>query len=173
MRLFAAALLAVTFTSPAAALPLHEYSSLALSANGDRVAAVESDSEPNSSTMPDESIVIRNARTGAILAKVDPCRGCRYSDLSFAPDGRLLALVRNGNRTSIILSTGKPTMTLAEFDGIAETLVFSPDGRQLAGAVRNGKQSDVYVWTLPAAASPTARGRVGTEGKEPSDSRQK
>jgi dipeptidyl aminopeptidase/acylaminoacyl peptidase len=132
MRLFAAALLATAFVSPAAALPLHEYSSLALSANGDRVAAVESDSEPNSSTMPDERIVIRNASTGAILATIDPCAKCRYSGLAFAPDGRLLAIVRNGSRTSLILSTGKQATTLAEFQGIAQHPLFSPDGKTLS-----------------------------------------
>jgi dipeptidyl aminopeptidase/acylaminoacyl peptidase len=132
MRLFAAALLASTFVSPAAALPLHEYSSLALSPAGDRVAAVESDSEPNSSTMPDQTIVIRNARTGAILSKIDPCSGCRYSSLAFAPDGRLLAIVRNKSHTSIILSTGKQTATVAQFDGIAQHPLFSPDGKSLS-----------------------------------------
>ena len=132
MRLFFAILLTACVASPAIGQPLHEYSSLALSAAGDRIAAVESDSEPNSSTLPDEKIVLRNAHTGAVLATIDPCAGCRYSGLAFAPDGRLLAIVHNKDRTSLILSGGARTATLAEFPGIAQHPLFSPDGKSLS-----------------------------------------
>jgi dipeptidyl aminopeptidase/acylaminoacyl peptidase len=132
MRLSLAALLAASVVSPALAQPLHDYSSLALSPTGDRIAAVESDSEPNSSKMPDESVVIRNAHTGAVLATIDPCTGCRYSGLAFAPDGRLLAIVKDGSHTRLILSTGRQTSTLAEFPGIAQHPLFSPDGKTLS-----------------------------------------
>jgi dipeptidyl aminopeptidase/acylaminoacyl peptidase len=132
MRLSLLALLAASVVSPALAQPLHDYSSLALSPSGDRVAAVESDSEPNSSMMPDEKIVLRNAHTGAPLATVDPCAGCRYSGLAFAPDGRLLAIVKDGSRTRLILSTGRQTSTLAEFAGIAQHPLFSPDGKTVS-----------------------------------------
>jgi dipeptidyl aminopeptidase/acylaminoacyl peptidase len=131
MRLFTA-LLASSIASPALALPLHEYSSLALSPTGDRIAAVESDDEPNASTMPDEKIVLRNAHTGAVLATIDPCAGCRYSGLAFAPDGRLLAIIQDKDRTRLTLSTGARTTTLTEFAGIAQHPLFSPDGKSLS-----------------------------------------
>ncbi len=88
MRQFIAAALAFLMCGPAAAMTLHQYSDVALSAVGDRVAAVESDAEPNAPSLPQERLVIRNAHTGAVLASVQPCSGCRYSDPSSRTDRR-------------------------------------------------------------------------------------
>jgi dipeptidyl aminopeptidase/acylaminoacyl peptidase len=132
MRLVIAVALASVAIVPAAALPLHQYSDLAISPAGDRVATVESDSEPNASADPDERAVVRDARTGAIVDKLPACRGCRYSGLSFAPDGRLLAIVREQGATRLVLGGRGRTVTLARFDGIAQEPRFSPDGARLA-----------------------------------------
>jgi dipeptidyl aminopeptidase/acylaminoacyl peptidase len=132
MRLFIAALLAASSLSAAEAIPLRQYSSLAFSPRGDRVAAVESDEEPNSFTRPHERIVVRDSRSGSVLATIDPCVGCRYSGLGFAPDGRLLAIVHDKSKTRLILSTGSQPTTLTEFDGIAQHPLFSPDGRSVS-----------------------------------------
>ena len=131
MRVFSAVLLAVA--SPAAAVTLHQYSDVALSAAGDRVAAVESDAEPNAPKRPAERLVIRNARTGAVLATVNPCVGCRYNSPTFLPEGRLFAIVKDGSTTRLILAdpNGRTT-TLGEFDGIAQKPLLSPDGRSIA-----------------------------------------
>jgi dipeptidyl aminopeptidase/acylaminoacyl peptidase len=132
MRLIVAALFAASSLSAAQAKPLRQYTSLALSPRGDRVASVESEEEPNSPTKADERIVVRDARSGAVLATIDPCAGCRYSGLSFAPDGRLFAIVKDKSKTRLILSgTGKPT-TLTEFEGIAQHPLFSPDGKSVS-----------------------------------------
>src|SRR4029079_10463222 len=131
MRVFSAVVLAVA--SPAAAVTLHQYSDVALSAAGDRVAAVESDAEPNAPKRPAERLVIRNARTGAVLATVNPCAGCRYTSPTFLADGRLFAIVKDGSKTRLILAdpNGRAT-TLGEFDGIAQKPLLSPDGRSIA-----------------------------------------
>ena len=128
MRLLFAAALAFVAVSPAAAMPLHQFYDLALSPAGDRVAAVESDEQPNSSTRPPEHVVVRHARSGAVVQTLPACAGCRYSGLSFAPDGRLLAIVKDKGTTRLLLA-GK---TLARFEGIAQDPTFSPDGRTLA-----------------------------------------
>jgi dipeptidyl aminopeptidase/acylaminoacyl peptidase len=133
MRLFIAAALVFVASTPAAAMTLHQYSDIALSAAGDRVAAVESDTEPNAPRLPAERIVIRNARTGAVLATVNQCAGCRYYTPSFIPDGRLLAIVRDGSKARLILvSPNGQTATLSEFAGIAQKPLLSPDGRSVA-----------------------------------------
>lgn len=132
MRVFAVALILASFASPATARPLHQFASLALSPSGERIAAVEKEGEANSSATPDERIVLRSARTGRVIANIDPCKGCRYSGLAFTPDGRLLALVRNKGRTSLVLSTGAQTTILAEFAGIAQRPLFSPDGKTIS-----------------------------------------
>jgi dipeptidyl aminopeptidase/acylaminoacyl peptidase len=132
MRLFIAALLAASPLSAAETMALRQYSSLALSPRGARVAAVECDEEPKSSTRPHERIVVRDARSGSVLATIDPCAGCRYSGLSFAPDGRLFAIVHDKSKTRLILSTGGQPATIGEFDGIAQHPLFSPDGRSVS-----------------------------------------
>src|SRR5438270_1219754 len=133
MRLFIAAVLASVLPAPAAAMTLHQYTDVALSAAGDRVAAVESDAEPNAAQHPAERIVIRNARTGAVLVRIDQCSGCHYFDPTFVPDGRLLAVVKDGSKARLILvGPNGQTATLSEFQGIAQKPSLSPDGRSVA-----------------------------------------
>ena len=132
MRFMLATALASIAFSRATAIPLHQFSDLALSPAGDRIAAVETDEEPNSSTEPDERAVVRSAATGAMLETSADCAGCRYSGLAFAPDGRLLAIVKDKRTTRLVLSARGQSTTLASFEGIAQKPSFSPDGKQLA-----------------------------------------
>jgi dipeptidyl aminopeptidase/acylaminoacyl peptidase len=77
--------------------------------------------------------VIRNARSGAVLASIDQCAGCRYFNPTFVPDGRLLAIVKDGPKTRLILvSANGQAATLSEFEGIAQKPSLSPDGRSVA-----------------------------------------
>ena len=75
MRLALAAALLLS-ASPALSQPLHQYAGLTLSADGARVAAVESDAEANAPSLPHGHIVIRSAATGAVLDSIDPCPAC-------------------------------------------------------------------------------------------------
>jgi dipeptidyl aminopeptidase/acylaminoacyl peptidase len=132
MRHLFALAFASTALSPAAALPLHQFADLAISPAGDRVAAIESDDEPNSSTDPAQTAIVRSTATGAIVQSIPACSGCRYSGVVFAPDGRLLTIVKDKRTTRLVLSgRGQPT-TLATFAGIAQEPRFSPDGKLLA-----------------------------------------
>jgi hypothetical protein len=82
--------LALASVSPAGAfgMPLHQFSNLALSPNGNLVAAVENDQEPNAPATPQDHVVVRNARTGTVVRTLPACPGCSYPGLSFAPDGQ-------------------------------------------------------------------------------------
>ena len=128
MRSICALALATISFSPAAAMPLHQFSDLALSLHGDRIVAVETDQEPNSSARPQEHAVIRDSRTGAIISMLPVCAGCTYHGLAFAPDGRLLTIVEDQGTTRI--SIGDQTLT--SFKGIAQAPRFSPDGKSVA-----------------------------------------
>ncbi|MEA3001245.1 MAG: hypothetical protein QOH81_33 [Sphingomonadales bacterium] len=141
MRLaFVAFLLAAS--APAAAQPLHQYAELALSPDGARVAAVESETEPNAPAAPHGHVVIRSAATGAVLDSLDPCPACAYSGLTFAADGRLVFLAREGGATRLLLATGRAPETLATIDGIAEDPRFSPDGKRIALLVTLGARKE-------------------------------
>ena len=137
MRLLIAALGAAVAV-PASAATLHEYGSVALSPSGDRVAAVESDSIADSSARPHGRIIIRSASTGAVLSTVDPCASCDYSNLVFAPDGRLAFLESGDGSTQLMLAGAGAPVTLTKIDGIAQDPRFSPDGRRIALLVTVG-----------------------------------
>jgi dipeptidyl aminopeptidase/acylaminoacyl peptidase len=162
MRIYAAVALAC-LASPAEAATLHQYSDVALSASGDRVAAVESDAEPNASNRPAERLVIRNARNGAVIATVKDCAGCRYNAPTFLADGRLLALVKDGSKTRLILvgpdGIAKP---LTEFDGIAQKPLLSPDGRSISLLATFGARKEA------GATQPGVRqvGEIGEQNDE-------
>ena len=127
-----ALVLASVSFSPAAAMPLHEFSDLAISPAGDRLAAVESDQQPNSSTRAQEHVVIRDARTGAVVSSPSACAGCTYPGLTFAPDGRLVTLVEDKGATRVTISGNGKSRTLATLEGIAQDPRVSPDGKSLA-----------------------------------------
>src|SRR4051812_14981529 len=101
-------------------MPLHQFADVAISPRGDRVAAVESDDEPNSTQRPAERVVIRDARTGAKLATLPSCQGCTYAGLAFASDGALLTVVKDKDSTRLVLSMGRTAHELATFKGIAQ-----------------------------------------------------
>ena len=163
MRRLAAALVLAFSSSAVAAATLHEYSDVALSAAGDRVAAVESDAEPNASARPAERLVIRNARTGAVLATVKPCAGCRYNAPTFLADGRLLALVKDGSKTRLILvGADGSAKALAEFEGIAQKPLLSPDGQSVSLLATFGARKEA------GATQPGVRqvGEIGEQNDE-------
>jgi dipeptidyl aminopeptidase/acylaminoacyl peptidase len=137
MRLSIAAVAAV-LSVPASAATLHEYGSLALSPAGDRVATIESDAVPDSTTRAHGRIVIRSASTGTILSTIDPCASCDYSNLVFAPDGRLAFLSENGGTTQLMLAGSGAPVIVTTIDGIAQDPRFSPDGRRIALLVTVG-----------------------------------
>jgi dipeptidyl aminopeptidase/acylaminoacyl peptidase len=128
MRSILAVALGTVSFSPAAGMPLHQFSDLAISPAGDRIVAVETDQEANASTRPQEHAVIRDARTGAVVSTLPSCAGCTYHGLTFAPDGRLLAIVEDRGTTRIAIGN----QTLTSFKGIAQEPRFSPNGKSVA-----------------------------------------
>jgi dipeptidyl aminopeptidase/acylaminoacyl peptidase len=138
MRFYSAAVLGALLSTSAAAATLHEYSSVALSPAGDRIAAIESDAVPDSTSRPHGHIAIRSASTGKILSTLDPCATCDYSGLEFGPDGRLAFLERDKGTARLMLAGAGAPVTVATVDGIAQEPRFSPDGRRIALLVTIG-----------------------------------
>ena len=128
MRSILALALATVSFSPAVAMPLHQFTDLAMSPAGDRIVAVETDQEPNASTRPQEHAVIRDSHTGAVISTLPACAGCSYHGLAFTPDGQLLTVVENKGTTQIAIGD----RTLTTFKGIAQEPRFSPDGKSVA-----------------------------------------
>src|SRR5438270_5119803 len=145
MRLFTAAALAFLLSVPAGAATMHEYGGLALSAAGDRVASLESDAVADSTKRTHSRIVVRSVANGRVLATIDPCADCDYSNLTFAPDGRLAFIERSKGKkdgTQLMLAGAGAPVKVATIHGIAQEPRFSPDGRRIALLVTIGARKE-------------------------------
>jgi len=127
----AAMLAAAGFSS---AEGMHSYRSLAISASGERIAAVESvEGEPKNGPR----IVVRDTATGKIASTFvqSDCTQCRIEAPVWSPDQSALALIstdaKAGTAAVYVLRDAKLTR-VASIKGVANTVRWSPDGRQLA-----------------------------------------
>ena len=120
----------------APAAGLHTFTYASLSPDGRQVAAVEA-VEPFAPvrTRSRGPVVVRDAATGAVLQRYDPCPGCRYAGPTWSPRGDTLAFIAYDaaqNRATVELARGGRVSPLASLTGVAETPRFSPDGALLA-----------------------------------------
>jgi dipeptidyl aminopeptidase/acylaminoacyl peptidase len=113
---------------------VHSYRGLAMTAGGDRIAAVES-VEGESKAGP--RVVVRMAVDGKIAStwQHKDCSQCRVDGLTWSPDGKALALIatdaKAGAATVAVLRDGRFT-PVTTVKGVANSVRWSPDGRQLA-----------------------------------------
>ncbi|MGZ5183291.1 MAG: S9 family peptidase, partial [Ramlibacter sp.] len=113
---------------------MHSYRGLAMTAGGERIAAVES---VEGEAKTGARIVVRNATDGKIAStwQHKECSQCRVDGLAWSPDGKALAMIatdaKAGTATVAVLRDGKLTQA-AVVKGVANTVRWSPDGRQLA-----------------------------------------
>jgi dipeptidyl aminopeptidase/acylaminoacyl peptidase len=113
---------------------MRSYRSLAISGNGERIAALEAvEGEPKTGPR----IVVRDTATGKIVSTFvqSDCAQCRIEAPVWSPDGSAMALIstdsKAGTATVHVLRDGqlKPVATVK---GVAGSVRWSPDGRQLA-----------------------------------------
>ena len=113
---------------------MRSYRSLAISGDGERLAALES-VEGEAKAAP--RIVVRETATGNVVSIFEQsnCNGCRIEAPVWSPDQKAMALIstdaKAGTATVNILRDGKLT-PVATVKGVANTVRWSPDGRQLA-----------------------------------------
>jgi dipeptidyl aminopeptidase/acylaminoacyl peptidase len=139
ISVFAAALAAALAGAAAAQdapASLHAFGAIALSPDGGRIAAVETD-RPFAPSLkrPRGPVVIRDAHTGAVLSRQDPCPTCSYAGLTWSPDGSTLAFVAYDAakaQASLELLKDGAAKPLTVIPGVAQTPRFSPDGTQIA-----------------------------------------
>lgn len=130
--LFAAAAAAAQPTPPAA---LVQFKALAVSPDGSRVASVDN-LQPADSALPEthDVVVVRDARTGAPVARYDPCPACTYAGIDWSADGAIAFVATNpgtGN-ADIVVGRDGTARIVASVHGVAGTPRFAPDGRRLA-----------------------------------------
>lgn len=71
----AAAATTTAATTASAPTALRDYRSVAITANGERIAAIESDAGAPGQR-PHGRIVVRDAASGKVTAEYDPCAAC-------------------------------------------------------------------------------------------------
>ncbi|HWE99510.1 MAG TPA: S9 family peptidase [Caulobacteraceae bacterium] len=130
----------ILLVAPAAgaqtAAALRTFGDVALAPGADRVASIEIDQPfATPAARPRGPVVIRDAKSGTVLASLDPCGACRYSGLAWSADGAslvFLAYDSAAGRTTLEAVAGGRVQPLSVVDGVADTPRFSPDGRQIA-----------------------------------------
>ncbi|MBY8828101.1 S9 family peptidase [Hephaestia mangrovi] len=155
MRVLIAALLAATAT-PALAASVHDYDALVVSPDGKTIATIEDAGSGH------DTIVERAVADGHVVATLDPCAACDYSDLTFGPDGTLAFLARSDTSLTLQTARGNRDHTVATIAGIASTPRFSPDGKRIALLVTLGAQKQA------GATQPGVRlvGEIGEHNDE-------
>lgn len=113
---------------------MRSYRSLAISGDGERLVAIEA-SEGEAKSGP--RIVVRDTATGKIVSTFvqSDCTQCRIEAPVWSPDQKAMALIstdaKAGTATVNVLRDGKLT-PVAVVKGVANTVRWSSDGRQLA-----------------------------------------
>lgn len=160
-----AALAAALALAPAEPSHMHTYGDLVMSPDGAKIAAIEGEARLDGPSDNRSAIVIRDARTGQVLDKLDPCAKCSYSALVWAPDGQSLAFVTGDFATRSyglqIASEGK-VREVAKVQGVAGAVRWAPDGSRLAWLVTPGahKRSGAVEAGAPQV------GEIGTNPDE-------
>ncbi|HEU4374000.1 MAG TPA: S9 family peptidase [Telluria sp.] len=160
-----ASLLAAAGMVAAAPQGIHGYKMLAISAAGDRIAAIESVASEGSGKRPHGVINVRDAASGKMLASYDPCATCTYDFPSWSPDRSALAFIASDAKshaaTLWVAADGKTT-AVTTVKGVASTARWSPDGRQLALLATVGAKK----LTGATEAGAALVGEIGTDEDE-------
>ncbi|MFL6674590.1 MAG: prolyl oligopeptidase family serine peptidase [Massilia sp.] len=131
-----ASLLAGACAWAAAPQGMRDFRSLAISANGQRIAAIESVDTGEPGKRAHGAIVVRDAASGKVAGEFDPCATCAYDFPSWSPDQKALSFIASdpkaGTATLYVVRDMKKPSVVATVKGVANTARWSPDGSQLA-----------------------------------------
>jgi len=129
-----AALLAAAASALADPGGMRTWRALAMAPGGERIAAVEA---VENEARPGPRVVVRDTATGRIASAWQhaDCPQCHIESLAWAPDGRALAAIvsdpKAGTASVVLLRDGRLSL-LSTVKGVAGTVRWSPDGRQVA-----------------------------------------
>jgi dipeptidyl aminopeptidase/acylaminoacyl peptidase len=164
--MLAAFLPALALAVSAAADPavLHQYDSVALSADGQQIASVETVRRANATAEEHGAVVIRGV-SGEILARLDPCAKCRYGGITWSPKGQRFAFTASAEGVATLYGAlPKPNKSgdfasyrIVDLKGILATPRWSPDGLTLAVLATEGARKE----TGPAQAGAREVGEIG------------
>ncbi len=137
--------LAIAATSMPDLGVLHQYASLALSADGQHIVSVESIREPFATTERHGAVVVRS-KEGEVQARLDPCPtctcpSCMYSGVAWSADGKRFAFTGASSDGVAFLYVASPDAAhkdnftvsrIVELKGLLAAPRWSSDGRTIA-----------------------------------------
>jgi len=142
------AAIALAIFIPSAALagpPLHAFATVAIAADGQHIAAIESQDDGSGASAP-ASLILRDLGGHAAPVKL-PCApgpNCRVSAPSWSADGRLAFLISHPqDGTTDILELASPAATptrILRFEGPLDDLRFGPGNRLAVLATANARK---------------------------------
>lgn len=145
---------------------VHEYSQVAISPDGNRVAWVESLDTKNGWPSPNSSIYVANAKTGAGRVHVTAAKNgalAAEGDVVWSPNGRQLAFLSDaghpGQKQLYVVAPGGQARQLTHLTGALSSLSWSPDGRTIAILFIHNAPKTVG----PLAAVPRQTGVIGSK----------
>ncbi len=159
------ALLAAAAVAAASPPLVTQYHDLALSPSGDRTATVEVVATGEEPREPHETLVVRSAKDGAVLHRIDPCKGCRYYAPAWSPRGDRLAFVMRDDATgqaTLEVFDGAKLVPMANYRGVGGLPRWSPDGRALAFLATVGARKK----TGATEAGAPLTGEIGSQPDE-------
>jgi dipeptidyl aminopeptidase/acylaminoacyl peptidase len=128
-----AALLGAAGLVSADAGAMRSYRALAMTAGGERIAAIETVEGEKAAPR----VTVRETASGRIAATYEStaCPQCHFDAPVWSPDGDAIALIgsdaKAGTASVLVLRGGK-LATITTVKGVANSVRWSPDGRQLA-----------------------------------------
>ena len=159
------------------------YKALALAPDGTRLATIDSAEAEDTAVLETHgNVVVRDARTGAVIASYDPCVTCSYAGTSWSPDGSAVAFVASDSAAgtaTLMVASGAANAgvgsggaanaaglirTLAVVRGVAQTPRWAPDGRRIALLVVAGAHKAI-------GAVEAGRAQVGEIGEADDEQR--
>ena len=124
---------------------LHQYASVALSADGKQIASVETIRKPHDTTEEHGAVVVRGT-DGNVLVRLDPCAKCRYADIAWSPEGNRLVFTASADGVATLYSaaaSGSATATkVVELKGLLASPRWSPDGHTIAVLATEGAHKE-------------------------------
>jgi dipeptidyl aminopeptidase/acylaminoacyl peptidase len=140
---------------------IREYRSVAISGDGERIAAIETPPAAGGQRQH-AAIVVRDGASGRILWASDPCGSCSYDRPSWSPNNKSVAFIgsdsKAGNATLYVAEQGK-ARAVAVVKGVANTARWSPDSKTVALLATPGAKKE----TGATAAGARLVGEIGSE----------
>jgi dipeptidyl aminopeptidase/acylaminoacyl peptidase len=126
---------------------LHQYASVALSADGKLIASVETIRKPNATSEEHGAVVVRGT-DGVVRGRLDPCAKCRYADIDWSAQGNKLVFTASADGVATLYRSDIPktgpvaAVKVVDLKGLLAVPRWSADGHTIAVLATEGAHKE-------------------------------